>query len=60
MQLVLCVCAFHCSMLFYIRDLSILRYRYLLGVLEPISCEFQQMTVVNFLENQESYADSHH
>lgn len=40
MQLVLCVCTFHCPMPLYIRDLSVLRFWYLLGVLEPVSCGY--------------------
>lgn len=36
----------HCSTLFYIRDLSIRRFWYLQGILEPVPCRHQGMTEV--------------
>ena len=44
--------------LFYIRDVSIHRFWYSLGVLEPIPCGSQEMTVCHILFIH-AYVDAH-
>lgn len=44
-----------CSILLDVRDLRILRFWYPQGVLEPISCGHQGMTVVKYLESGKLY-----